>query len=156
MTPTLAAVLIVFALAAVAAFRVHARRGIARAGTVPGAFPPVSVMIPGEIAVANKLGNTAGIASTVFFQAPVAGYYALGWKLHIESTDGTGSLAAAVSVPGAPNIPGVQPILGTPADGQGPFAPYWLNVGAQVSVAVTPSGLGTTSYDFWVFAQKLN
>lgn len=153
--PTITAGLAVFAFLLIFIFY-RRRPTLAKAGTVPGAFPPVTNMIPGEIAVANKLGNTGAIASTVFFTAPVAGYYAIGATLHIEVTDGTGSLALTVTIPGAPSLPGVQPNLGTPADGHWPFEPVYLAQGATITAAVVPTSLGSTTYDVWLFAQKLN
>jgi hypothetical protein len=134
----------------------HFRRKVAWAGTVPGSFPPLSNMIQGQIAIANKLGNTAAFATTTFFTAPVAGYYAIGATLHVDVTDGSGSLALTVTIPGAPSLPGVQPNLGTPVDGHWPFEPVYLAQGANITAACTASGLGATTFDVWVFAQKLD
>lgn len=148
--------LCIFAIVAVYLFTLHRRRTNAIAGTAPNNFPPESVIPIGGIAVGNKLGNTAAFTTTVFFTAPTPGYYALGWNLHINSTDGAGTLTATVTPPtGSVAIPGVQAVLGTPADGHGPLGVYWMPAGGTVTAAVAAGSLGVTNYDFTVFVQRM-
>lgn len=135
----------------------HRRRGQAIAGTAPANFPPETVLpvSPGIVA-GNKLGLTAGFTTTTFFTAPTAGYYALGWTLHINTTDAAGTLTATVTPPaGNAAIPGVQANLATPADGHGPLAVYYLAAGAVVQAAVAAGSLGVTNYDFYLFVQRM-
>lgn len=133
----------------------HRRKQRLTAGTAPGMFPPESVIPIGGIYTGNKLGNTAAFATTVFFQAPTAGFYALGWAIHINTTDAAGSITATVTAPNNVAIPGVQAAPGTPSDGKGPLAPYYLATGAVVTMAVAVSGLTGTNFDAYVFAQRL-
>jgi hypothetical protein len=154
----LAAIALPVAAAIVAAFMImlHTRRQQLNAGTAPANFPPVEVMNIGQILSGNKIGLTAAFTTTVFFTAPNQGYYALGWNLHIDVTDGAGTLTATVTAPGSPAIPGVQANLATPADGHGPLGVYYLAAGATVTAAVAAGSLGVTTYDFTVFAQRLS
>lgn len=133
----------------------HRRRQRATAGTAPGNFPPETVIPVGGIQVGNKLGNTAAFGSTVFFTAPTAGWYALGWGVHINSTDAAGSITATVTPPNSVAIPGVQAAPATPSDGKGPMAPYYMAAGSQVTVAVAVAGLTGTNFDVYLFAQRL-
>lgn len=144
------------ALATAIAVKLHRRRTIANAGTVPNNFPPESVIPVGGIQVGNKLGNTAAFGTTTFFTAPTGGWYALGWGVHINSTDAAGTVTMTVTPPNSVAIPGVQAAPGTPSDGKGPLAPYYLAAGAVVTAAAAVSGLTGTNFDVYVFAQRLS
>lgn len=135
----------------------HRRRGQLIAGTAPANFPAETVIPVGVgVLAGNKLGLTAGFTTTTFFTAPTAGYYALGWTLHINTTDAAGTLTATVTPPaGAVAIPGVQANLATPADGHGPLAVYYLPAGGIVQAAVAAGSLGVTNYDFYLFVQRM-
>lgn len=150
-----AAVAAILAGAGIFTSRIHRHRGIAWAGTAPGNFPPESVIPVGSIQVGNKLGNTGAFSTTVFFTAPTAGYYLLSWAVKINSTDAAGTITATVTPPQSVAIPGVQAAPATPSDGKGPAAPYWMNGGSSVTVAVAVSGLTGTNFDVYVFAQRL-
>jgi hypothetical protein len=134
----------------------HRRRGPAIAGTAPFNFPPESVIPVGGIQVGNKLGNTAAFGTTTFFTAPTSGWYALGWGVHINSTDAAGSITMTVTPPNSVAIPGVQAAPATPSDGKGPMAPYYMAAGSVVTAAAAVSGLTGTNFDVYVFAQRLS
>lgn len=143
-------------IAAAVVLKLHNGRRLANAGTAPFNFPPDTVLPVGGVIAGNKLALTAGFTTTVFFTAPTAGYYALGWNLHINVTDAAGTLTATVLPPaGSVAIPGVQANLATPADGHGPLAAYYMAAGATVTAAVAAGSLGVTNYDFTVFALRL-
>jgi hypothetical protein len=133
----------------------HRRRLIAGAGTVPANFPPDPLMPIGAIQVGNKLGNTAAFATTTFFTAPISGWYALGWGVHIDVTDGAGTITLTVTPPSSVAIPGVQAAPATPSDGKGPLAPYYMAAGSVVTAAAAVSGLTGTTFDVYVFAERL-
>ena len=142
-------------LIAIPLIRLYLRRGKLNAGTAPYNFPPDSSMPIGAIQVGNKTGNTGAFTTTVFFTAPISGYYALGWAVHINSTDNAGSLTATVTPPNSVAIPGVQAAPATPSDGKGPFAAYYMAAGSTVTMAVAVSGLTGTNFDCYVVAQRL-
>lgn len=133
----------------------HRRRQRLNAGTAPANFPPDPLMPIGGIQVGNKLGNTGAFGTTTFFTAPITGWYALGWGIHINSTDAAGTITATVTPPNSVAIPGVQAAPGTPSDGKGPMAPYYMAAGSVVTMAVAVSGLTGTNFDAYVFAQRL-
>ena len=83
----LIAVIVCTLVIVVPLLRLYLRRGKLNAGTAPFNFPPDSNMPIGAIQVGNKTGNTGAFSSTVFFTAPVGGWYLLGWGVHINSTD---------------------------------------------------------------------
>jgi hypothetical protein len=154
-------ILAAFALMAVAivaayVMELHRRRDIANAGTAPFNFPPESVIPVGGIQVGNKLQNTAAFTTTPFFTAPTGGWYALGWGVHINSTDAAGSITLTVTPPNSVAIPGVQAAPATPSDGKGPMAPYYMAAGSVVTAAAAVSGLTGTNFDVYVFAQRLS
>lgn len=125
-------------------------------GTVPFNFPPETVLLPGQTQVCNKTGNIAAFTTVVFFTAPTSGWYLLSWAIKINSTDAAGTLTATFTPPHSVAIPGIQAAPGTPSDGKGPAAPYWMAGGETVTGAVAVSGLTGTNYDAYLFATKLN
>jgi hypothetical protein len=133
----------------------HRRRRTLTAGTVPGQFPGGN-MVVGEIAVGNKLAVAAAFGSTLFFTAPVAGWYLLGWGVHIDFTDAAGTATLTMTPQGAPAIPGVQANLATGLDGHGPTAAYYLPQGGTVSGSLAVGSFGATQLEIWLFAQRLN
>jgi hypothetical protein len=149
------AVWLSLAIAAAWIITMHRRRLIANAGTAPGNFPPETVIPIGGIQVGNKLGNTAAFGTTTFFTAPTAGWYALGWGVHINSTDNAGTITLTVTPPNSVAIPGVQAAPATPSDGKGPLAPYYMAAGSVVTAAAAVAGLTGTNFDVYVFAQRL-
>lgn len=135
---------------------IHRRRQRLDAGTAPANFPPDPYMQVGGVQAGNKLGNTGAITSTVFFTAPITGYYWLSWAIHINVTDAAGSLTATFTPPNSVAIPGVQAAPATPSDGKGPGAAYYMAAGSTVTGAVTVSGLTGTNFDAWLFALRLS
>jgi hypothetical protein len=133
----------------------HRRRQHLNAGTAPANFPPDPLMPIGGIQVGNKLANTGAFGTTTFFTAPISGWYALGWGIHINSTDNAGSITATVTPPNSVAIPGVQAAPATPSDGKGPMAAYYMAAGSVVTMAVAVAGLTGTNFDAYVFAQRL-
>lgn len=154
----LIAALLSMALAVAAAFFItlHRTRRPAMAGTAPGNFPPESVIPVGGIQAGNKLGNTGAFGTTTFFTAPTSGWYALGWGVHINSTDAAGTITLTVTPPNSVAIPGVQAAPATPSDGKGPMAPYYMAAGSVVTAACAVGSLTGTNFDVWVFALRLS
>jgi len=109
----------------------------------------------GQTALGNKLAQTGAFGSVALFTAPVSGWYLLSWGVHIESTDAAGSITLTVTPPHSVAIPGVQAAPATPSDGKGPAAPYFMNAGENVTAAAAVAGLTGTTYDVWIFAQRI-
>ncbi len=126
-------------------------------GTAPANFPPEFNMptLGPPCLVGNLLNQTGAVSSTTFLTLANQGVYLIGWMVQIVSTNAAGSLTFTVSVPGAPNIPGVQAAPATPANGQGPAAAYYCAAGAQITGAVTVSGLTGTTFNLYVYAIRL-
>jgi len=137
-------------------YTVHKRRSRAIAGTAPANFPPDPSMPVGAIQFGNKLGNTGAFSSTVFFTAPISGYYLLGWAVHINVTDNAGTITLTVTPPNSVAIPGVQAAPATPSDGKGPAAAYYMAAGSTVLVSCAVGSLTGTNFDVSVFAQRLS
>lgn len=156
-----APVAIALAFAIVASFVITRARRLARrgqllwAGTSPSNFPPESFLPVGGVITGNKLAQTGAFATSVMFTAPTDGLYLIGWAIRIRVTDAAGSITATVTPPNSVAIPGVQPAPATPSDGKGPAAPYWMNAGQTVTMAVAVSGLTGTTFDCYVSGIKL-
>lgn len=130
---------------------------IRQTGTVPGQFPPDPLMQPGQIAVANKQGISLAFGSTVFFTAPATGWYSISASVRVNASDAAGTFTLTVTIPGAPNLPGVQCNPATPANGEFPSAPYFLTAGQSVSASGAVGVAFTTgNVDVWLFALRLN
>lgn len=148
-------------IALIASFVITRARRLARrgqllwAGTAPANFPPESFLPIGQVITGNKLGNTGAFATTIMFTAPTDGLYLIGWAVRIRVTDAAGSITATVTPPNSVAIPGVQAAPATPSDGKGPAAPYWMNAGQTVTMAVAVSGLTGTTFDCYVSAIRL-
>lgn len=129
---------------------------LAWAGTSPTNFPPESFLpVASGVIVGNKLGQTGAFATSVMFTAPTDGLYLIGWAVRIRVTDNAGTITATVTPPNSVAIPGVQPAPATPSDGKGPAAPYWMNAGQTVTMAVAVSGLTGTTFDCYVSGIRL-
>lgn len=126
-------------------------------GTAPVNFPPGPLATDPSVNASNKLGNTAAFATETFFTAPTTGWYLLSWGVHLDVTDGVGTITVTVTPPHSVAIPGVQAAPATPSDGHGPAAAYYLAAGEQVTVAAATGGgfAGGTTFDVWLFAKRL-
>lgn len=152
---TLAPFALIGLLFLIATARMTYKRRQLHAGTVPNNFPPESVLPVGQIQTGNKLGATATFTTAVFFTAPTSGWYLLSWAVHINSTDGAGTLTATFTPPHSVAIPGVQAAPATGKDGAGPAAPYFMAGGETVTGAVAAAGVTGTNFDTYLFAQRL-
>jgi len=109
---------------------------------------------------------------TTFFTAPNAGLYLTGYTIQVTATDGTGTLTATMSTPHAgtvqENTPdGTDPAVAiasdavldaNPAltfDGYSAAIPIWMNQGDTIRVGVVAAGLVATTYNVFVFAQRV-
>jgi hypothetical protein len=149
----------------------HRGRYPLNAGTVPNNFPAENIPPIGAIFTGNSLGNTAALASTVFFTAPISGLYLVSMALQVTATNNAGSVAATLTTPHAgtvaqslsPSSSGTAQTAierdmalgsGTGQDGFSAAIPVWMNVGQQISVACTVSGLTGSTYNVFVVAQR--
>jgi len=139
------------------------------AGTVPTNFPPRSNIDIGEIITGISSGNTAALATTVFFTAPVAGWYLIAGAVRITATNGAGTLTMTITTPHAGTITMTTPDGLTPAvaiaknaltsggglDGYFAGIPVYMAATETIRAAVAVSGLTGTTYDVVISAQKL-
>jgi len=140
----------------------HRRRKIANAGTVPYNFPPDADFEIGQLLTGSATGRTATLATTTFFTAPVPGLYMIAMALRVVSTDGTGTLAATVTLPHQIALDKtttggflIDADLSVPSDGLMAAIPVWLSAGGIVQVGVVAAGLTGTTYNVFVTAQRL-
>jgi len=137
-------------------------------GTVPNNYPPSTNMNIGDILTGSSIGNTAALATAIFFTAPVAGLYMIAAAVRVVTTNGAGTLALTIGTPNAGTItentpvlltPAAaivrNPVLATPANGFMAGVPIWMNQGQTITGAVAVTGLTGTTYDVYVTAQKL-
>jgi len=122
-------------------------------GTVPYNFPPQSSMgIGGTILTGVSLGNTGPLATTVFFTAPVRGLYQVVACVVVTQTDGAGAMVLTIGMPPLPNLPTVS----TPVTSDIASAPRigMMEAGAQVTLAVTQTGVVATTFDVYLSATR--
>ena len=122
------------------------------AGTVPFNFPPeATVDIGGEILTGSSLGNTAPLASTVFFTAPTTGLYFVAGLIHITQTDGAGTLTLTLTAPQLAPFTATGPVTSDVS-----IFPHlaFMRQGSQVTCSVSAAGLGATKFNVYMSATR--